>query len=101
MWMLVLFDLPTKTKENRRAHAQFRQSLLKYGFRMLQFSVYSRHCASRDQAESQINRVAKILPAEGEIRVIQLTDNQFERMQVFRNFTVSAPEKAPDQLEFW
>lgn len=96
MWMLVLFDLPTKTKENRRAHPQFRRTLLKYGFRMLRHSVYLRHCASRDQPEFQISCVTKILPAEGEIRVIHVTNNQFERMQIFLNFAVLAPEMAAD-----
>ena len=32
MWIFVLFDLPTETKKEKRAHAQFRKDLLKDGF---------------------------------------------------------------------
>ena len=40
MRVLVLFDLPVLTGDQRREYARFRKFLLKSGFLMLQESVY-------------------------------------------------------------
>ena len=40
MWVLVLFDLPTETKKEKKAYADFRKNLQKDGFTMFQFSIY-------------------------------------------------------------
>ena len=47
MWVLVFFDLPTETKRERKLYADFRKKLLQDGFTMFQFSIYVRHCPSR------------------------------------------------------
>jgi len=98
MWVVAMFDLPVDTKEARRAYAQFRKSLLKDGFSRLQYSVYARHCASEENAAVHIARVEAALPDDGEVRVITITDKQFERMRVFWGKMRRAPEKAPTQL---
>ena len=43
-WVLVFFDLPVGTPEERRDAANFRKDLLKDGYMMVQFSVYARPC---------------------------------------------------------
>ena len=48
MWLFVFFDLPTHTKTERRHAAQFRKALEKDGFAMMQYSVYVRHCVSKE-----------------------------------------------------
>ena len=40
MWILVLFDLPTETKKDKKAYAEFRKKLQRDGFTMFQFSIY-------------------------------------------------------------
>ena len=50
---MVFFDLPTDTKKERKAAALFRQNLLKDGFTMFQFSIYIRHCGSKENMEVQ------------------------------------------------
>ena len=37
MWILVLFDLPTETKKDKKAYTDFRKNLQKDGFTMFQF----------------------------------------------------------------
>lgn len=37
MWMMVMFDLPTETKLERREASKFRNFLLDSGFSMAQF----------------------------------------------------------------
>lgn len=101
MWVLAMFDLPVDTKEARRAYTQFRKALLKDGFSRLQFSVYVRHCASEENADVHTQRVQKALPDDGEVRVLTITDKQFERMHVFWGKLRKSPEAAPRQLELF
>ncbi|MBL8747499.1 MAG: CRISPR-associated endonuclease Cas2 [Phycisphaerae bacterium] len=101
MWVLVMFDLPVDTKAARRAYAIFRKFLLKDGFTMVQFSVYARHCASRENAAVHIARVGKSVPDDGEVRIVVLTDKQFERMSIFWGKRRRPPEPTPAQLEFF
>ena len=54
MWLLVFFDLPTETKKERKAAADFRKKLLSDGFTMFQFSIYVRHCASREIGRAHV-----------------------------------------------
>lgn len=101
MWVVAMFDLPVDTKKARRQYAQFRKALLKDGFAMMQFSVYIRHCASRENADVHISRVERAVPADGEVRVLTITDKQYERMRVFWGKRRQAPEQPPAQLEFF
>jgi CRISPR-associated protein Cas2 len=96
MWVLVMFDLPVDTKKARRAYTQFRKGLLKDGFTKMQFSVYIRHCASEENTEVHTQRVQWMVPDDGEVRILNITDKQFERMRVFW-----PPERPAAQLEFF
>ena len=83
MWTVVLFDLPTETKRQRRNYALFRKGLLKAGFTRFQFSVYIRHALSREHMLAHHRRIEHLLPPEGKVSVMQLTDKQFGLTQVF------------------
>ncbi len=61
----------------------FRKALLDDGFVMLQFSVYARHSPSEENAVVHEKRVKAFLPDDGEVRLLKITDKQFERMKVF------------------
>ena len=101
MWVVVLFDLPVDTKKARRDYARFRKNLLKNGFTMMQFSVYIRHCASEENAAVHSARVEWMVPDDGEVRVITITDKQFERMRVYWGKRRKPPEKPAAQLELF
>lgn len=101
MWIVAMFDLPVDSKKARKEYAQFRKALLKNGFAMMQFSVYIRHAASRENAEVHMKRVEAAVPPDGEVRVITITDKQFERMRVFWGKKRQKPEPAPAQLELF
>ena len=98
MWVLVMFDLPTETKAARKAYAKFRKNLLQDGFHKMQYSVYTRHCASQENADVHIGRVQNRLPPDGEIRVMTITDKQMERMDIFLGKKRQQPESPPLQL---
>lgn len=83
MWVMVLFDLPTETKKDRKIYANFRQKMLKDGFVMFQFSIYIRHCPSCENAEVHIKRVKKNLPPRGHVAILRITDKQFGNMELY------------------
>lgn len=95
MWLFVMFDLPTDTKKARKAYAQFRKSLLKDGFTMMQYSVYIRNCASEESAAVHEGRVVACLPDEGMVDVLKVTDKQFGRInRYFGKIRRPPPEPA-------
>lgn len=101
MWIIVLFDLPTDTKKARRQYTVFRKELLEDGFSMMQYSVYYRHCASKENTQVHIDRIRGIVPPDGEVRIMQFTDKQFSRMEVFFGKRRIRTEEAPAQLEMF
>jgi CRISPR-associated protein Cas2 len=101
MWVLAMFDLPVDTKSARRQYALFRKALLKDGFTRMQFSVYTRHCASEENAHVHVQRVENSVPPDGEVRILTITDKQFERMRIFWGKKRRVPEPPPPQLELF
>lgn len=101
MWVLTMFDLPVDTKKARRAYAQFRKGLLKDGFTKMQYSVYARPCPSEENATVHVARVERMVPDDGEVRVLVFTDKQFERMRIFWGKMRKPPAPAPPQLELF
>ncbi len=101
MWVLAMFDLPTYTPKHRKAYARFRKDLLDDGFSMMQYSVYSRHCASIENADVHIDRMAKFIPAEGEVRFLVITDKQFGKIRTFWGKKRQPAPAQPSQLEFF
>ena len=96
-----MFDLPTDTKAARRSYTQFRKNLIKDGFTLMQYSVYIRHCASEENAKVHIQRIEQMIPPQGEIRIVTITDKQFERMRVFWGKKRKKPEPPLQQLELF
>ena len=77
MWILVLFDLPVTTKTERGKAIRFRNALLDFGFEMVQFSVYMKHCAGKEQAATIQNKITAVVPEHGNIKLLFITDKQF------------------------
>ena len=98
MWILVFFDLPTFTKEERKAHTKFRKELMGNGFLMFQFSIYIRHCPSMENATVHINRVKSYLPDKGKVGIMCITDRQFGMMQLYFGKRVENTPKGNEQL---
>ena len=69
MWLFVFFDLPTNTKKERKAAARFRKDLIQDGFTMMQYSVYIRHCASKESGEVHSKRIKSCIPDKGQVSI--------------------------------
>lgn len=83
VWLVVMFDLPTKTKGDRRRYAQFRNILLEQGFSMLQFSVYARPFLSEEASDPCRLLLTSELPTKGHVRLLMVTDRQYGKMKSF------------------
>lgn len=82
MRVLLMFDVPTKTKNEQKNANKFRNNLIKLGFFMMQFSVYMKICKGVASAQSALNRVRLILPPLGNVRALIITEKQFDNMQI-------------------
>lgn len=98
MWIVVMFDLPVTTKAQRRRAAQFRKGLLQDGYTMVQFSIYSRPCLTDESAGVHLRRVEKMVPEEGRVRILRITDQQYQRMLCFEGSCPVPGEQLPGQM---
>ena len=80
--MLVFFDLPVTTKQERREATQFRNFLLKDGYHMVQFSVYARVCNGADAVEKHRQKIKQWLPDNGSVRLLVITEKQYESIEI-------------------
>jgi CRISPR-associated protein Cas2 len=101
MWVLVMFDLPTETKRDRKNYAKFRKDILADGFQMFQFSMYIRHCSSKENADVHVKRVKSILPTKGHVGIMTITDKQFGMMEIFRGHQLIDAPGTVQQLELF
>lgn len=101
MWVLVLFDLPTETKKDRKASSDFRKNIQRDGFTMFQFSIYVRHCASQENAAVHIKRVKSFLPEYGKVGIMCITDKQFGNIELFYGKKAMEANTPGQQLELF
>ena len=78
----MFFDLPVKTKKERRDATRFRNFLLKDGYHMIQFSVYARICNGPDSVEKHRLRLKNNIPDNGAIRMLVITEKQYEAIEI-------------------
>lgn len=100
-WVLVFFDLPVGTPEERKAATNFRKDLIHDGYMMVQFSVYARPCGTADRVETQVRRLKSRIPSKGEVRGLMISDAQWGRMIVMRSQRITEAEKMPAQMQFF
>jgi len=99
MRILVLFDLPVVSKEDRRHYQQFRKFLIQDGYDMLQFSVYSRIVNGEDAVDKHLKRLEKHVPEKGSIRFLQITERQYASMKFLAgNRTLREKKLSTQQL---
>jgi len=100
MWLFVFFDLPTNTAKERKYAALFRKSLLNDGFIMKQYSVYMRHCPSKQIANVHVERVKCDIPVRGSVTICMITDKQFGKMINYEAHEQVPALERPVQMEF-
>ena len=82
MRILVFFDLPVTTAEDRRVYQSFRKYLIKNGFLMLQESVYCKLALNSSAVNAIVDNVHKNKPEEGLIQLLTVTEKQYAKMDI-------------------
>lgn len=101
MWLLVMFDLPVETSDNRRNYRRFVDKLEDNGFVRIQYSIFVRPSATVENTDVHTQRVLNALPPDGEVRIIRLTDRQWARTLIFRAAKPLNAESPPEQFAFF
>ncbi|MFZ3100596.1 MAG: CRISPR-associated endonuclease Cas2 [Desulfitobacteriaceae bacterium] len=81
MRVIVFFDLPMESTQERREYGRFRKYLLKSGFLKLQKSVYSKLMLNATASSAIMENVRKNKPAAGLVQMLTITEKQFARME--------------------
>lgn len=89
MRLMVMFDLPMDTTEDRRNYRHFRKALINEGFLMIQYSIYVRVGVTRQSAELMEKRIAMVTPVQGIVQTLMVTEKQYQAM----NFLVGSPKE--------
>ena len=98
MWVLTLFDLPSLTAFQRRKYHFFRKSLLKFGFNMLQKSVYMRWVDTDAIAEAMRGNIMRYAPEEGMVTVFSLTERALAAFSMRVDGEWQKPPPKPDSF---
>lgn len=80
MRVIVMFDLPVGTSEERAAYSRFRKELIKEGFIMMQESVYIKLAINAVAADLVKQRVNRIKPSKGIIQLMIITEKQYSQI---------------------
>ncbi len=98
MWILVMFDLPTDTKQQRKAATRFRDFLLDEGFERSQFSVYARFVNGKEAFATRVGRIERHLPEMGDVQILNFTDRQYRDIIHFSDQGRRSARENPQQL---
>ena len=82
MRMILFFDLPTETAQERREYTRFRKYLLKSGFMMMQESVYSKLALNQNVANGICDSIKKHKPSAGLVQMLTVTEKQYSKMEM-------------------
>ncbi|MDK2563279.1 CRISPR-associated endonuclease Cas2 [Romboutsia sedimentorum] len=77
MRVIIFFDLPSTTYEERKSYTKFRKFLLNEGFIMMQESVYSKIALNSTTSKLIQDRVRKNKAPKGIIQMMVITEKQF------------------------
>lgn len=81
MRLLVFFDLPTESPEDKRNYRRFRKTLIQNGFLMLQESVYCRMLITPSAERTAMEIIRKNKPPAGMVQMLSVTEKQFSKME--------------------
>lgn len=99
MVLFVMFDMPTETKKDLKKYRKFRKKLLGQGFIMFQYSIYIRFCRSLVVAQKYEKKVELFSPVNGSIRILKITESQYQNMKIIENYREKPEKKVSEQMQ--
>ena len=98
MRVMIMFDLPVTTAEERKEYTRFRKYLIKSGFLMLQESIYCKIVQNQTMANLVIDNVKKNKPLSGLVQVLKITEKQYSKMEFIVGETVGEVLNSDERL---
>lgn len=101
VWALVMFDVPTQTKAQKRNYTHLRSTIKKCGFTHLQHSVYVRYTPLGGHLSPVFLKIKDACPPGGDVRLIIISDNQWSNQIRISNMEEGPIEQPPQQLQIF
>ncbi|APX71565.1 CRISPR-associated endonuclease Cas2 [Companilactobacillus allii] len=98
MRLMIMFDLPTLTAQDRKNYRQFRKNLLNDGFIMMQESIYTCLLVNGTSAKFLENKINVYAPKKGLIQSLIITEKQYEAMRLITGEKNNRPENRFERL---
>lgn len=98
MRVIVMYDLPNNNYQENKEYMKFRKLLIKNGYIMMQFSIYSKCLNVKTKFNLEVNKIKKFIPTNGNIRILAVTEKQYLDMIYLKgesniNESVNGPER--------
>lgn len=78
MRVMLIYDLPSVTNEDKRYYSDFRKNIIKLGYTQIQESIYVRVIQSKTLSNAHVEKLRKFVPPRGNIRIFIFTEMQYE-----------------------
>lgn len=101
VWLLVMFDLPVKTKKQRNLANRYRHTLLDMGFDRLQLSVYCKYYLNGNATKRDLSNLKVQVPPGGAVRVLKSTDSQWAGTLRYLGGQQLEPEEPANALDIF
>lgn len=98
MRVIVMFDLPVETADERSAYAHFRKNLIKDGYIMMQESVYCKLVMNPISGQLAIQRIRNLSPKQGIIQALMITEKQYAQIEYIIGGPTTNKENSTDRL---
>lgn len=82
MRSILFFDLPSVTKEEKKAYRHFIKFIKTLGFYSLQESVFCKMNIDKQAMDAILIKIKSKLPKEGSVMVLNITEKQFSSMEI-------------------
>lgn len=84
MRIIVMYDLDMSTPELQKQYTHFHKWLVQKGYFMMQYSIYMKPINAMTKRDYEINALKVKLPHNGNIRVLTVTESQYQNMVFLR-----------------
>lgn len=84
MRLILIYDLPVVEEEDRHIYSKFHRNIMRLGFYMLQYSVYSKVIQNDTSLKQYTYKLQDIIPSKGNIILMKITEKQYQDMLYLR-----------------
>lgn len=82
MRIILMFDLPSSETKEKKEYLKFHKEIIKNGYFMMQYSIYCKPIHFKTKIESEVKNLKKNIPNEGNIRMLVITEKQYDEMVI-------------------